>query len=102
MIAVFLLNFECCIGDGSLAPRHLSLARPLFEMIAVSFLNLGTGDGALNPLIFLTNWIEAARISSGVAGGSKLKSVLIFLHMSDDLRGRKNSPQLRLDHTAAV
>ena len=47
-------------------------------------------DGALNPLIYLTNCSEAARISSGVAGGSKLKSVLIFLHMNGDLRGRKN------------
>ena len=38
-------------------------------------------DGLLNPLIFLTNWSEAARISSEVTGGSKLKSVLIFLHI---------------------
>src|SRR5579862_421226 len=57
-------------------------------------------DGALNPLIFLTNWSDDARTSSGVAGGSKLKSVLIFLHISDDLRSRKNSPQPRFDHTA--
>jgi hypothetical protein len=28
-----------------------------------------------------TNWREAAWISSSVAGGSKLKSVLMFLHM---------------------
>src|SRR5689334_10704280 len=38
-------------------------------------------DGLLKPLIFLTNWREAARTSSGVTGGSKLKSVLIFLHI---------------------
>jgi hypothetical protein len=38
-------------------------------------------DGLLNPLIFLTNWSEAARISSSVTGGSKLKRVLIFLHI---------------------
>jgi hypothetical protein len=38
-------------------------------------------DGLLNPLIFLTNWSEAARISSPVTGGSKLKRVLIFLHI---------------------
>jgi len=44
-------------------------------------------DGVLNPLIFLTNWTDAARISSGVTGGSKLKSVLIFLHMNHDLTG---------------
>src|SRR5207249_2063106 len=40
-------------------------------------------DGALNPLSFRTNCSEAARISSSVAGGSKLKRVLIFLHISD-------------------
>ena len=38
-------------------------------------------DGLLKPLIFLTNWSEAARISSPVTGGSKLKRVLIFLHI---------------------
>lgn len=38
-------------------------------------------DGLLKPLIFLTNWSEAARISSSVTGGSKLKRVLIFLHI---------------------
>src|SRR5713226_170707 len=38
-------------------------------------------DGLLKPLIFLTNWSDAARISSAVTGGSKLKSVLIFLHI---------------------
>src|SRR5678816_3347191 len=37
-------------------------------------------DGLLNPLIFLTNWSEAARTSSSVTGGSKLNRVLIFLH----------------------
>src|SRR6266852_8231933 len=39
-------------------------------------------DGLLKPLIFLTNCSEAARTSSSVTGGSKLKSVLIFLHMN--------------------
>jgi hypothetical protein len=37
-------------------------------------------DGLLKPLTFLTNCNEAARISSSVTGGWKLKSVLIFLH----------------------
>src|SRR5260370_27201903 len=37
-------------------------------------------DGLVKPLIFLTNCSEAARTSSSVTGGSKLKSVLIFLH----------------------
>src|SRR5258706_5346416 len=38
-------------------------------------------DGLLKPVIFLTNWSDAACTSSGVTGGSKLKSVLIFLHI---------------------
>ena len=39
-------------------------------------------EGLLKPVIFLTNWSEAARTSSSVTGGSKLKRVLIFLHMA--------------------
>src|SRR3989442_8531111 len=39
-------------------------------------------DGLLKPLTFLTNCSEAARISSSVTGGSKLKRVLMFLHMA--------------------
>ena len=35
----------------------------------------------LNPLSLRTNWSDAARISSSVAGGSKLKSVLMFRHI---------------------
>lgn len=38
-------------------------------------------DGLVNPQIFLTNWSDASRNSVSVAGGSKLNSVLIFLHM---------------------
>src|SRR5208283_4714464 len=38
-------------------------------------------EGLLNPVIFLTNCSEAARTSSSLTGGSKLKRVLIFLHM---------------------
>src|SRR5713101_2077321 len=43
-------------------------------------------DGLLKPLIFLTNWSEAARTSSSVTGGSKLKRVFIFLHIPCDLQ----------------
>jgi hypothetical protein len=39
-------------------------------------------DGLLKPVIFLMNCSEAARTSSGVTGGSKLKSGLMFLHIS--------------------
>jgi hypothetical protein len=37
-------------------------------------------DGLLKPLTFLTNCNDAARISSSVTGGWKLKSVFMFLH----------------------
>jgi len=40
-------------------------------------------DGLLKPLIFLTNWSAAARISSSVIGGSKLNNGLMFLHIGD-------------------
>src|ERR1700675_1205406 len=40
-----------------------------------------TFDGLWIPLIFRTNWSEDARISSEVTGGSKLKRVLMFLHI---------------------
>src|SRR5262245_6789476 len=39
-------------------------------------------EGLLKPLSFLTNCSEAARISSSFTGGSKLKSVLMFLHIN--------------------
>lgn len=38
-------------------------------------------EGLLKPLIFLTNWREAACTSSSVTGGSKLKSILMFRHI---------------------
>src|SRR5271163_5010894 len=38
-------------------------------------------DGLLKPVIFLTNCSDAARTSSSVTGGSKLKRVLIFRHI---------------------
>src|ERR1700722_683912 len=42
-------------------------------------------EGLLKPVIFLTNCSEAARISSSLTGGSKLKRVLIFLHIQRHL-----------------
>ena len=41
-----------------------------------------TFDGLLKPLIFLTYWSDAARISSALTGGSKLKSCLMLRHIS--------------------
>src|SRR6266849_8673663 len=52
-------------------------------------------DGLLKPLIFLTNCSDAARISSAVTGGSKLKRILIFLHIRyslGSLRTLKGTP----------
>src|SRR5580700_10483562 len=43
-------------------------------------------DGLVNPLILRTNCRDAARTSSSVTGGSKLKRVLIFLHIELSLR----------------
>ena len=48
-------------------------------------------DGRLNPLSLRTNCSDASRISSSVAGGSKLKRVLMFLHMSAPWRLRAAS-----------
>lgn len=39
-------------------------------------------EGLVKPLSFLTNCTDAARTSSSVAGGSKLNSVLMFLHIA--------------------
>jgi hypothetical protein len=38
-------------------------------------------DGLVNPLILRTNCNDAARISSSVTGGSKLKRILMFRHI---------------------
>jgi hypothetical protein len=38
-------------------------------------------EGLVKPLIFLTNCSEAARISSSVAGGAKLKRGLMLRHI---------------------
>jgi hypothetical protein len=43
-------------------------------------------EGAVEPLTLRTNCKAAARISSVVAGGSKLKSVLMFRHMATIIR----------------
>src|ERR1700676_4559128 len=43
-------------------------------------------DGLLKPVIFLTYCSDAARTSPSLTGGSKLKRVLMFLHIERDLR----------------
>lgn len=42
-------------------------------------------EGLLKPESFRTNWSDAARTSSSVAGGSKLNKFLIFLHISGSI-----------------
>ena len=44
-------------------------------------------DGRVAPLSLRTNWRADARISSSVAGGSKLASVLILRHMAVESGG---------------
>jgi hypothetical protein len=50
-------------------------------------------DGLWKPLIFRTNWSEASRTSSGATGGSKLKSVLMFLHMVNEVSVAELGPR---------
>jgi hypothetical protein len=59
-------RFEMAVTSSTVARKISSLA---FE-------------GLLKPVIFLTNWSEAARVSSSVTGGSKLNRVLILRHIS--------------------
>src|ERR1043165_4092219 len=59
-------------------------------------------DGVLKPLSLRTNCSEAARISSCVAGGSKLNSVLMLRHMGKPPSGRQDSePARAFPETAA-
>src|SRR5262245_8079674 len=65
-------------------------ARSLVAIAAISSTAAANGssllrEGLLKPEIFLTNWSDAARISSSVVGGSKLKSVRMFLHITHNL-----------------
>src|ERR1700722_12530495 len=64
-------------------------------------------DGLLKPLIFRTNWSEAARISSGLTGGAKLNKGLMFLHIvvltvtKPKARKRSNSGQCQKEKRIA-
>src|SRR5256712_14223896 len=57
-------------------------------------------DGFVKPESFLTNWSDALWISSSVAGGSKLNSVLMFRHMafSPEFSGRERRWEAILNH----
>ena len=70
------------LGDV-VVTSELSNVDDAFATSAAARLNAFSfaADGLANPLIFLTYCRAAAWISSVVAGGSKLYSVLMFLHM---------------------
>src|SRR5215472_1273349 len=53
---------------------------PVMSSIAASKASSLAFDGWWKPVIFRTNCREAARTSSGVTGGSKLKRVLMLRH----------------------
>src|SRR5260370_42245461 len=73
--------------------RRRRVEMPAISSTAASNAPSFAFDGLLKPLIFLTNWSEAARISSEVTGGSKLKRVLIFLHITMTSRYRTAQAQ---------
>ena len=66
-----------CVSRSSTSRR----ATPAISSIARLNASWFAFDGAVKPLILRTNCTDAARTSSSVAGGSKLKSGLMFLHM---------------------
>ena len=71
------LRGAALVDNESIKRRATAAVSSIARSNAASF----AFDGALNPLSFRTNCSEAARISSSVAGGSKLKSVLMFRHI---------------------
>ena len=72
--------------DSSAAHWSRAIAADCVEMRVISSTENRNAasfafDGFVKPLTLRTNCSAAARISSSVDGGSKLKSVLMFLHM---------------------
>ena len=65
------------VSSASIRRRATSATSSIAELNAASF----AFEGALKPLSLRTNCSDAARISSWVAGGLKLKSVLMLRHM---------------------
>lgn len=70
------------LGDAFVSSSRMRLLETA-DMASTAATNAGSFafDGLLKPLIFRMNCREAARISSSVTGGSKLKRGLIFLHI---------------------
>src|SRR5437588_9745133 len=68
---------------GALVTRESNSSRAASLTRSTARTNAGSLilEGRVNPLSFLTNWRADARISSSVADGLKLWSVLMFRHM---------------------
>ena len=71
---------------GDLVSREWSKCSETTAISSTAFWNCTSFvfDGLLKPVIFRTNCREAARISSAVGGGSKLKRGLMFLHIKQN------------------
>lgn len=80
------LRGRCDVSIESSSSRAHSAIERTARSNAASF----RFDGLVVPLSFRTNCNAASWISSSVAGGSKLNSVLMFLHMT---RSRLNLRQ---------
>ncbi len=68
-------------GDAvvTMEPSRVEEARVISSTARLNAFRFAA-EGSTNPVIFRTNCRAAIRISSPVAGGSKLYRVLIFLH----------------------
>src|SRR5580765_5178390 len=71
------LRGAALVDSESISRRATAAVSSIARSNAASF----AFEGALNPLSLRTNCSDAARISSSVAGGSKLKRVLMFRHI---------------------
>src|SRR5947209_19927834 len=70
------------LGAVVSSDRRRRAETPAISSIAASNAPSLLLDGLLKPLIFRTNWRDAALISSSVTGGSKLNNGLMFRHMT--------------------
>ena len=68
----------CVVSSESMSSR----AHAAIELTARSKTTSLRFDGLVDPLSLRTNWSAASRISSSVAGGSKLNKGLMFRHMA--------------------
>ena len=75
--------FSVLLG-GALVSNASTSLRATSAMSSIARLNAAwfAFDGAVKPLILRTNCTDAARTSSSLAGGSKLKSGRMFLHIA--------------------